>query len=113
METYVYSPEKTVIAGNGTAVQTIRLGSEKFTAEYIGALATAITGVLVSLKITDKGRVLMDRAIPLEMIATTSTRFVKLPCPISFEPNSNLEISYTDISGSSNTVYLSFIGYKE
>ena len=111
-EFYVYTFTKTVIVGNGSSVQTIRLGNEPFELVAINGYATSLTGATIEFKVTNKGRVLSDKAVSLDSVCGTGRDSFYLPEPLMLDANSNLEITVTDISGSTNTVAINLIGNK-
>ena len=111
---FVYSTPQQSVVGNNSATANVRFGVEDFELHQICGFATAPKSLYISFKITDKGMVLSNSQVLFSSIVGNSdiARPYTLPVPLILTSNSNLEVTFTDISGSTNIVNLDLIGYK-
>lgn len=107
---YVLSTERTAVAGNAAVVFVLQIpGDADFEARYITGSFTSVTA---TMQISDAGtrQFLFNRPTMVQMVAGTGLQPYVIPCPALFVRNSNIQVDFTDLSGSTNTIQINIHG---
>lgn len=113
---YAYTVSLTSAKGNAISANGTQQGSIRITADS-AFIATQITGVstgayLVFPRTDSSDRQLVNEAIHSSAYVGTAERPHYLPKPLLLQANTTLSFDFTDLSGGTNEVRLSYIGYK-
>ena len=111
-EFYIYTIDRISLPSSSSLTKSIRIGAEKFNVMYINGYATNGDNLKLNIKITNRGKVLMNNNVLFSSIVGTAQRPFILPAPLKLDENSDIEITFTDLSGSNQTIDLALIGLK-
>lgn len=113
---YWYQLSRTTAKGNAIAANATVSDTTKVSADA-AFIATKVVGAstgdyLVNIRLAGSDRILMNEPIHSVAFVGTAERPAILPKPLLIQPNSNINYDLTDLSGSTNEVYLAWGGFK-
>lgn len=111
-EFFVYSTALTAVGASATSNLTVQISND---ADFeVHKMTYVSTSAVFNIQVQDSStsKLWFDRALRADAVLGTAQRPSVLAIPRKVRANSALLVSLTDASGSTNTIMVTFHGYK-